>query len=246
MIKLQQLLFEEPESGPDAIFGKYLFDAPRDDIPETEKEDMSPLELDMLQTINTYVTVNSPKGLGKRAQTLLNLVQKGLYAPILDPGTQPVYRLLRFTGSDAKKEVAEVLGGGLSKIGKVGAGILQPTKDGIQGWSSELDYMKGALNFKQTNREDCLVLFKADPTINKFFGKPGKLADVSTGGDESFNTEMETISYSPVNYIEARYVFPAYVYDFSLPNDERVRLAETRKMEARQFMTFETNEVPAW
>ena len=38
-ISLQRLLFEEPEHGSEALFGKYMFDDQRKDIRKNEKEE---------------------------------------------------------------------------------------------------------------------------------------------------------------------------------------------------------------
>lgn len=245
MISLQQLLFEEPEFGADAVFGKYIFDDPRTDIPRAAKEKMTPLEDDILKSIGTYINHNSPLGLSKRAEVLLNLVDKGYYSPILDPGTAPVYRLLMFSGPGSKDEISAIVGPAPKKTGILGPGVLNPTYGKIQGWSTGMDYIKKFLTFKRTGRDDCMIVFKANPQDNKFFGKPGKLAAVA-GEDERYVQEMETISYGPVSYTEARYVFPGYVHDFSLSVEERMSISERRKEDARWFLTFQTNEVPVW
>jgi hypothetical protein len=57
---------------------------------------------------------------------------------------------------------------------------------------------------------------------------------------------METISYGPVDYAEAHYVFPGFIHDFSLSVEERTAVGERRKEEAKKFLTFQTNEAPAW
>lgn len=245
MINLQKLLFEEPEFGDGAIFGKYLFDDPRTDIPKAEKEKMTPLEDDILKTVGTYINQNSPLGLSKRAEVLLGLVNKGYYSPILDPGTASVYRLLMFSGPGSKEEISAILGSTYGKTGALGPGVLTPTYGKIQGWSTGIDYIKKFLTFKQTGRDDCMIVFKANPQDNNFFGKPGQLAAVA-GDDERYVKEMETISYGSVSYTEARYVFPGFVHDFSLPVGERASTGERRKEEAKKFLTFQTDEVPTW
>ena len=57
-ISLQRLLFEEPEHGSEALFGKYMFDDQRKDIRKNEKEEPTPAEEEALSALARYVGFN--------------------------------------------------------------------------------------------------------------------------------------------------------------------------------------------
>lgn len=91
---VQNMTLEEEPEAPDAPFGKYAFDDKREDIPEEEKEKMTPEEYKVYNALSNYISGNEKVWLDKVAPALLDLTKRGLYKKILDPsGTRFVYRI---------------------------------------------------------------------------------------------------------------------------------------------------------
>lgn len=211
-ISLQRLLFEEPEQGPEALFGKYMFDDQRKDIPKNEKEEPTSAEEDALSALARYVGFNDKSDLDKVAPTLLDLKQKGLYAPMLDPlkgGRINVYRMLFLTIETA----ASVFGIDPNKQnGRIPAGTVNPVGSSpVQGWTTDPSMFKTLLRTEGNDRKPVFLFLKASLQNNSnFFGNPKRLAGTA---DEDFKHERETFAVGPVSYDKG-------VYFISQPNQD--------------------------
>lgn len=203
-ISLQRLLFEEPEQGPDALFGKYMFDDQRKDISKGKKEQPTPEEEEALSALARYVAFNDKTDLNKVAPVLLDLKQKGLYSPMLDPlkgGRTSVYRILFLTAEVA----AAVFGIDINKQGGfVSSGMVNPVGDSpIQGWTTDPSMFKTILKTEGDDRKPVFLILKASlQNNNNFFGNPKRLAGTA---DEDFKHERETFAVGPVKYEKGFY-----------------------------------------
>lgn len=209
MISLQRLLFEEPESGFGAIFGKYLFDKTREDVPSSAKERETKIEDDFRMALRDYLNINSKKDLSALAPTLFQTIENGLYQRILKPDITTVYRVLAMripqaltilgmTEAElvAQKSPSSIKGFTLSPQGEYP----------IQGWTSDNSILKGFMNFSY--KKEVIITFKTTTANGKFFGVPGELARAL--GNDANISEMETISYGPVKCDEVRWFHEKY------------------------------------
>ena len=214
---ITKLLFEEPEAGPDAIFGKYAFDSKRKDIKKQDKEPNTEIENEIEKSISKYVGWNSPGELSNFAPILLKLVKQGLYKPILDPlGKQDiVFRVIHFDSvASAKEAFPQMLRGivgnktGEQKIYRLESGILKPYETNISGWTTDKNEILSQVSSKtNSDGKSLLMIFQAriSHNIGKFFGKPGKL-----GAIVESEHEMETIGYGPIQYEKLEVIIPRY------------------------------------
>lgn len=204
-LSLQSLLFEEPESGPNAIFGKYLFDKTRGDVPLKKQENETPVEIQFRKALAKYIRSNTKKYLEDMIPGIINRTSpESLYRHILKPDSVTVYRTLNVT--------ANAVGGILpldvetlraQKVGSIANTILQPTPGNeIQGWTTERAFGKVWLNQNSGNKF-LGICAKTSTDKGTFFGAPGELAKAS--GNIDFVAEMETISYGPVFCDEIRF-----------------------------------------
>lgn len=205
---------EEPEQETD-IFGKYAFDTDREDVPEEEKEPHTRDELMALIALRSYMTTNRKSGLDKVAPQLVDLAKQGKYSPVLDPsGVSFVYRILSLSKEDASK----LLGVEISHeapSGKVGAGVLSPTKGSISGWTSDIHLVEDFHGATDQDDKNTLLLFKAPIKGNTFFGKPAALA---MAVDPDMAHESETIAVGPVKYVACAYTMTWDAEFHPIPN----------------------------
>lgn len=233
-LNLERLLFEEPEHGPDAIFGKYLFDKTRGDIPEREPETKD--ETDFRIALEKYIGSNAKRSLSAMAQKILKLVNAGMYEPLLSPGNITVYRTLSFIS-------APNLSSFNGMIGSLGAGTLEPKLNPLSGWTSSKDftdeYVQGMLG-----SASLITVYAASTTANKgkFFGAPGKLALALDTGYKDFSYEMETISLGPVDYQEARFVKASDIIEQIETHPNVDQIAKN----ICDYLCFKTDKLPTW
>lgn len=200
----RSMFFEEPESGPDAIFGKYIFDTTRPEIPPAEKEFELEQEQMFKGALYQYFSSNDQGFLRKYAKTAIDLVKNNLYSKILNPGDITVYRAIGIsltTASDILGVPEQSLSAivGPRSIEKV---MLNPMPDSqIQGWSSRPEIVRSFIHPKTS---EVIIAFKTQTTNGDFFGVPGELARTSRA--LSFIEELETLSYGSVICDEARFV----------------------------------------
>lgn len=232
-LSLESLLFEEPESGPNAIFGKYLFDKTRDDVSSKRKENETELEKEFRNAVGLYLNDNKKK----RLETLIPGILKhteaeDLYQRILKPDTVTVYRTLNVM-SDAASNILpfDTKTLQLRKVGSVKGVTLQPTSDTkIQGWSTEKEIGHLWLRLGPGNK---FLAMCAKTTTDKatFFGAPGQLAKAT--GNKVFIPEQETLSYGPVLCDEVRF----FTQDFYVSRPDL-------QDKINDYVSFTTDEVP--
>jgi len=234
MINLQRLLFEEPESGPDAIFGKYLFDKTRDDIPEREPE--TDEEIDFREALYKYIGLNSKNKLSTMAQKILKLVDSGMYDPLLSPGDATVYRTLSFMSLTNAPSLNTL-------IGSLGSGTLQPMLNPLSGWTSSKEFTDQQVQ-GELAKATLVMVYAANTTSNKgkFFGAPGKLAQALDTGYKDFEYEMETMSLGPVDYEEVRFAKTSEIIEQieTHPNVDQIA------RNICDYLSFVTDKVPTW
>jgi hypothetical protein len=233
MINLQRLLFEEPHDTDD-IFGKYLFDKTRDDIPEREPE--TDEEIDFRDALYKYIGLNSKRKLSVMAQEILNLVDSGMYEPILSPGDVTVYRTLSFLSLANAPPLSAL-------VGSLGSGTLEPMLNPLGGWTSSKDFTDELVQ-GQFAQASLVMVYAADTMANKgkFFGAPGKLAQALDTGYKDFEYEMETMSLGSVEYGEVRF---AKVLEIV----EQIDMHSNADQVARDicdYLSFKTDKVPTW
>jgi hypothetical protein len=193
-------LREEPETGPDAPYGKYAFDAEREDVPPAEKEEPTPEEAKALDALKAYMGPNDHSKLDPIAPELLSLAQKGKYSPVLDPsGAQFVYRIL-ILARDVASQRLNVKIDDQTPFGMAGPGTMQATRSITTGWTSDIKLADSWIGGKG----DTIVIYKATVKGNSFFGKPGDLAK-AIGAPPDTVAEMETIAVGPVKYVSASF-----------------------------------------
>lgn len=197
---------EEPEA-PSEPFGKYAFDPYRDDVRPEDKEAMSSVEKEAYGAIHTYVTGNVKEPLDRSADLLLSLVKKGLYKPILDPGTGKAYRILLLPDVEDLQRLAAIPVEKTEKgYGVFGPGVLSPTSTRISGWTTSkiLAYDFSPLDALGNKIKGYVfAVIEASIQGNAFFGKPGELAAIT---DEDYEVEQEVIAVGPVKYDKASFV----------------------------------------
>lgn len=201
-ISLTSILFEEPEQGPDALFGKYMFDDQRKDIKKSEKEQPTTEEENALSALARYVGFNDKSDLDDVAPILLGLKQKNMYAPLLDPlkgGRTNVYRIL-FLTTETAKSVFDI---DVSKRnGTLPAGTLNPSgASQVQGWTTDPSMFYTIL--RNEKYKPVYVILKASlKKNNNFFGNPKRLAGTV---DDDFKHERETLALGAVEYDKGIY-----------------------------------------
>lgn len=234
MINLKQLLFEEPESGPDAIFGKYLFDKTRDDIPEREPE--TDKETEFRIALEKYIGSNAKRALSGMAQKILKLVDSGMYDPVLSPGNITVYRTLSFMSLANSPSLNAALG-------SLGSGTLEPRLSPLSGWTSSKDFTDQMIQ-GEFARASLIMVYAAETTANKgkFFGAPGKLAMALDPGYRDFGYEMETMSLGPVDYREVRFAKASEIVGQIETHSNVDQVAKN----ICDYLSFKTDKPPTW
>lgn len=217
IISLYRLLFEEPEAGSDAVFGKYMFDDQRREISKSKKEPPTEAEEDALSALSRYVAFNDKEELGNVAPTLLKLKRKGLYSPLLDPargGRATAYRIFFMTPEAARQSFGI---DGTKSSGQIAGGVLGPRADSpLQGWTTDPSMFHTIL--RQEDGKPVYVLLKASLKKNdNFFGNPKRLAGLA---DEDFKHERETLAIGPVSYDRGVY--------FTVPDNTDIATIKTR------------------
>jgi hypothetical protein len=233
MISFQRLLFEEPESGPNAIFGKYLFDKTRDDVSSKRKENETELEREFRNAVGLYLDDNKKKRLDALIPDILKYTAaENLYQRILKPDTVTVYRTLNIYANAVSSILPlDIKTLQSQKVGSIAGVTLQPTPGTeIQGWSTEKEL--GHL-WLRLGPGDKFLAICAKTTTDKatFFGAPGELARAT--GNKVFVTEMETLSYGPVPCDEVRF----FTQEFYL---SRPDLQE----KINDYVSFATDKIP--
>jgi hypothetical protein len=233
MINFQRLLFEEPESGPNAIFGKYLFDKTRDDVSSKRKEGETSVEMQFRTALNKYLNDNNKQDLDLMIPAILKQTEaENLYQRILKPDMVTVYRTLNLSARAVSKMLPlDIKTLRERKVGSITNVVLQPTPDSnIQGWSSDESFGTKWLNLNPDNK---FLGMCAKTTTDKavFFGVPGELA--RTSGNKSFVHELETLSYGPVPCIEVRFF-----------TEEFYRSRSKLQQKIRDYVSFATDKVP--
>lgn len=196
---VERVLHEEPEA-PGAAFGKYAFDATRTDIPNNAKETETPVEQLAYQALHDYVGANQKEKLTQIAPLFLDLVKKGLYKPVLDPGVAEVYRILQLPQEEASKLINFQISAE-QPAGVANGGQLKPVDGQVSGWTSNPKLIS---EFQGIGEGNTFLLFRAPTQGNNFFGRPGVVAVAA--GEQYFAHELETIGYGPINYDRVAYV----------------------------------------
>jgi hypothetical protein len=238
-ISFKHLLFEEPEQGPNAIFGKYLFDKTRDDIPKPDREKETGVEDSFREAFKHYLNDNWKGELSKIAPTVLKTMEDGLYPRILLPGISIVYRVLAMKIPQALTllGMTEAELTSRENPSSITNYVLSPVGEyPIQGWTADNSVLKGFMNFD--SKKEVIVSFRASTANGKFFGAPGELARAS--GNDANIYEMETISYGPVKCDEVRWFHRKYIRPSR--NTEFVLGVDNRKIYS--YLAFETDEAP--
>jgi hypothetical protein len=225
---LQQLLFEEPEDpeNAEAVFGKYVFDWSRPEIPFDDRERETKEELDLKYALQQYFVDNEQDDLQNHADTVYGLAKKNLYARILTPGEITVYRTLsmKLPGASKLLKVSVKDLHDLQKPGRLTDFVLTPRLSrSIQGWTTKTSVAKDFANFVS---HEVVVSFKTTTSNGKFFGVPGMLAKAS--GNLEYVSERETLSYGPVKCEEVR-----FLSKYAPSADEYI-----------EYLCFMTDEVP--
>ena len=195
-MKLYKILYEglpQPEANKKDIFGQYLF-APNRKIPEPNTDAEENLE-DGLASFFSH-----PKNshtVERFASTLLDLLSKHKYEPLLDPGDIRVYRGMyvdvEFIEELLKPYQQEIQYGRVVIVNH--PDVLEPNDRWIQSWSKKADV---ATNFAYERRGPAIIFVaRTNAEGNKFFGKPEKLAVAVKSENLG---EYETISVGPVEY----------------------------------------------
>lgn len=197
---LHAMLLEEPEADT-APFGRYAFDNMRKDIPQPDKQEDTEAETEAQKALKDYVGNNQKDKLAQIAPLMLDLVNKGLYQPILDPKASGfVYRILQMPDNIASGLVgAQITGQRPAGLGKAGA--LKPHDSNVSGWTSNANLVT---EFQGIGDGNVMLLFRAPTKGNQFFGNPGQLAVVA--GEPQFTQEMETIGVGTIKYDRVAYV----------------------------------------
>jgi hypothetical protein len=206
MISFQKLLFEEEPEDPKVIFGKYLFDRSRAEIPYEDREEETPEEMDFKYALQQYFHDNEQDDLLNHTDTALDLSQKNLYSNILTPGEVTVYRTIamKLLGASKLLNISVEDLSTLETPGVLTGFTLTPRLSRpIQGWTTKTSIAK---NFADFMSREVIISFKTTTSKNngKFFGVPGELARAS--GNNDYISERETISYGSVNCEEVRFL----------------------------------------
>jgi hypothetical protein len=218
-ITLCSILFEEPEPGKDALFGKYMFDDQRKDIKKNNKEEPTPEEEEAFEALARYASFNDKSDLSKIAPSLFSLKQKNMYSAMLDPFKGDrinVYRLL-FLDAETGKSTFNI---DLSKpTGKLPAGVIEPTMNSeIQGWTTDPSMFPTIIKTESSERKPVYVILKASlKKNNNFFGNPNRLVGTA---DEDFKHEKETFSIGSVKYDKGIY----FIADPNKPDEIKSKL----------------------
>jgi hypothetical protein len=228
-VNFQRLLFEEPHDTDD-IFGKYLFDKTRKDVPSREKEPETSTEKQFRGAIDAYLESNFKKDLDMMIPAILIQTKpRNLYQHILEPGATTVYRALNVN----QKAASRILSLDVDLLNSKGIGsvkniVLKPSSGTkIQGWSPLESLIYKWLEFS----EPVAVCAKTTTDKALFFGTPGELAKAAGAGE--FIEEMETISHGPVPCDEIRFCTSGFY----------LRHPELRN-EIRRYVSFVTDEIP--
>jgi len=221
-LSLVSILFEEPEQGPDALFGKYMFDDQRKDIKKSEKEKPTEEEENALSALARYVGFNVKSDLDDVAPTLLALKQKNMYAPLLDPlrgGRVNVYRIL-FLNPETAKSVFNV--NVSQQKGMLPPGTLNPTGTSqVQGWTTDPSMFYTILR-KEKDKPVYIILKASLKKNDNFFGNPKRLAGTV---DDDFKHERETLALGSVNYDKGIYFVSEPTQDSSEVLNQKLSFA---------------------
>lgn len=197
---LESIVYEEPESGFNAPFGKYAFDDKRHELPKDQKEKPTPDETKAAQAIDLYLTQNDKSQLDGVANQLASLAKAGKYQPILDPsGASVVYRILQVR-RDVAAKILRVPVDDQHLEGTVNGGTLTPNNTRVSGWTTRKELVREFSPLGDGG--DTLILLAAPVKGNTFFGKPGEFARMFSPG---FQSEMETMAVGPVKFSKAAF-----------------------------------------
>lgn len=204
-MKIKKLIFENvPPDAPDgSTYGKYLFDPIRRDIPDDEKEEMTPEEAELLSGLQTWINNQNPSDLSAKFPKAYKLAQSGKYSKFLIPEDKPIYRGMSFS-DDAILDFLKSTG--LSKedlkvkndrMFVFENGTLQsPPSTKIMSWSLSTEIA----SVFTSDEDDILVAFKARPTKKNgmFLLNPKRI--LQKMDFPMLYDEQEVISYGPVQY----------------------------------------------
>lgn len=205
---------EEPEAPKDAPFGQYLFGQERGfGEPDTEAEKR------LTEALRWFIgEENEPGKLAKFAPLILELMKKHQYLPLLDPGTERVYRGMSLEASEVKT-ILKPYGPKFRFDPEATGPVICNLPDKLHtldhrkhlaSWSLSPGIAAGfATDRMFDDRGFVAVVFAARPHAegNCFFGRPGSLPP-AVGLAGHLAEEQETISFGPVGHDGFAYLVP--------------------------------------
>ena len=202
---IRDLLFGEPakpEAPANAEFGRYLFATSRKDTPRP-KEQNTDSEDSFEVALKSWFEFNNENPLVRLLPSIVDVMQKNQYQPLLNPGGIQVYRGMKILEQQFKKEFpgVEIPANQWTEFST--EHLLKPYRERrLQSWSSSEKVAGDFLGLKTDNAltwYSILFVARTDAPGNFFFGKPGKLAGAAS---PSYVKEQEVISVGPVNCIK--------------------------------------------
>lgn len=206
-MRIKKLIFEDVphEAKPNDVFGKYLFDRDRKDIPKTEKQPETPEEEDFKKGLFQWINNQVPYKIAQEFPDVYKLAQKGKYSNLLVPENEPIYRGISFSSGNldlffkttglSKEDLARNPGD--ERLWVFENGVLETEHSPILSWTTKKEVLK---NFAYSFQE-YVVLFKTTPTKKngKFLLNPDEL-NSKVKMPKLYKKENEVISYGPVRY----------------------------------------------
>ena len=199
-----------PEAPTDAPFGQYLFARDRKDLsPEEKREENTELEDEFRDALFEHYQGDSRK-LGKLANEIQGMVDKGWYTKILAAPDELMYRWISNVDMGVAAKMLNVAIEDLEEeagwVGKYNSGVMIPGGPqggpyGIHSWSTQLDekWILADLHPYPLEPGQTAMILVARTSGQNFFINPNNIGNVGRLPRYAYY-QNEVISHGPIKF----------------------------------------------